>query len=424
MSFDHPSAPTNSAGQERDPIKGTRLDKANKIYDEWGRRGNPFEDQNPFQSWQRFTEDMLHYRTLDSLPQGTQDAIRIRRQRNLQESDIPWIVQDTMTLLTALDDIDDLTKTMKFGTRYILTPAAKAARRLRKGKNPFRDERLTGWDTECGLKVPPRQRKQAIPKFGGLNLLSVLGLAGVAALFPEWAFFALALQAAQTMDNFFGVGLQLGPALGWAAEVFFRGLSDAGGPLFTFENKWEQLKAARITAKANKSMAAAPSSHPDDAMTSLTGLYYSSDRQFLPHLVIAPDDYPSLSKIIQGEAELARQTFNLARLAASLPYNLGAEAVNQLLGDTMTGWSEAVGGAAAAAAPDPHPDNETEVLMHLAELGICPNDKCEAELLVDAMLLANPDQRVDQTTRDVVTERDLARKLKLSVADPVPPTTP
>jgi len=420
MSYLHPSAPTNSAGEERDPITGSRLTRANDYFDRYFNRENPKRDQSPFSSWKRFSEDVLHYQRFDSLPQEQQDAIRVRRRRNFQESDIPWIVTDATSLLTFLDDIDDLKKTGTFLNEFALTPAAKAAGKLLDGKSPFRDQRLTGWANDCDLKVPPRQRKQAIPGFGGLNLLAFLGLGALGLMFPGWRFFSLALQAAQTMDNFFGIGLQLGPILGYFMETFFRGAADTGGPILQFENKWEQLKASRIIQRGNRGLAAAPHADPDDALTSLTGLYDASGSDILPRLVIAPEDYPSFNDLSLDPASWGKESFDLARLAASLPYNLGAAAVNNLLGETLANWSEAVGGSLPGGAPDAKPDNETEVLMMLAELGICPAGQCEAELLVDAMLLAQPDQRYDEDTGILVTLRDLARRLGLSAQDPLP----
>lgn len=425
MSYLHPTADVNSAGQELDPLRGDRLRRAEDGAYEALRHTHGNDPDNPFASWQRFSEDVLHYRRFDDLPQEQQDHIRARRRLAYRNSDVPWILTDYTTLLTAYDDVDDLLKTKTLIKDYALTPAARAATRLARKRPGFKDEKLEGWDEACGVPAPPRERKLVVPGFGGLNFLSALGLGALGLLFPSWRLAALLLQALQTTDSLFGVGLQLGPILGYAMEKAFRGLKDIGGPLFDFENKYEQLKAARVMQNGNKALAAAPHAHPDDAFTSLTGFYYASDADIIPQLVIDQDDYPSVAQVFDnpwspvavGE-NLAKEGFDAFRLALSLPYNLGALAVNNLLGDALAGMSKMLGGPGADGMVEFTPDNEAAGLMRLAEAGICPASQCEGELAMDAYLLFNREGRRDPQDGNQLTKQDLARRLNLRVQDP------
>lgn len=415
MSYNYPTAQFNSAGEERDPIRGSRLDAANRTYDEYFAKPNPKADQSPFSSWQRFTEDVLHYRPIDSLPQEERDAIRIRRRRAYQESDVPWIITDFTSLMTAYDDVDDLLKTKTLLKDYALTPAARAARKLLKGRRLDADEKITGWREGCDVPAPPREKKLLVPGFGGLNLLAALGLGALGVLFPQWRLLSLLLQAAQTTDALFGVGLQLGPILGYLMETTFRRIRDVNGPIFDFDSKYEQLKAARVIRNSNRALAAANHAKGDDAFTSLTGLYYASDRDVLPRLVIDQEDYPSVSEVFEHPWQIGKEAFDAARLAASLPYNLGAAAVNGLLGDALAAWSAATGGPGAAGMPGFTPDNETRGLMQLTEDGICPSGQCEGEALQQAAVLFHITGRTDPTDGDAMKPRDAARRLEMHV---------
>jgi hypothetical protein len=419
MSYDHPTASVNSGLSNPDPLTGVRLDRAALNYDRWGRPNNTAPDYSPFTSWQRFTEDVLHYRPFDSLDQETQDAIRLRRQRNFQNSDVPWIVTDYTSLMTAYDDIDDLLKTKQLLTEYAIPAASKAARALKPGQKPFKDERLAGWREACEARVPPRERKIVFRGFGGWNALAGLGLAALGALFPGWRLAALLLQAAQTTDSLFGVGLQLGPILGYGAELFFRGLKDTNGPIFDFTNKYEQLKAARIIAAGPRALAAAPHAHPDDALTTLTGFHHASTSDLLPYLLIDQDDYPSVSDVLSNPWAVGKEAFDAGRLAASLPYNLGAALTNELLADALAGWSEALGGPGKSALPKINPNSQTEWLMKLAEKGICPSGQCEAELAQNALILSKIDGRHAPGDLSELPLPTVAEFLRMAVRDPL-----
>ena len=419
MSYRHPTADVNSAGENPDPITPARESRALAVLANAERPRQGIAEYFPLGSWKRLTEDVIHFTPFDNLPQEEQDAVRLRRRRNFKDSAVPWIVTDYTSLMTAYDDVDDLLKTKTLIKDYALTPTARAVARLAKGRNPFKSEPLEGWRAVCNAAAPPRQRKLAIPGYGGLNFLATLGLGALGVLFPGWRLAALALQALQTTDSLFGVGLQLGPILGFAMEAFFRGVEYVGGPIFDFDNKYEQLKAARVMRDGNKLLAAAPHAHPDDSFTALTGFYYASDADIVPQLVIDQDDYPSVTDVLTNPWSFGKEAFDAARLAASLPYNLGALAVNNLLGDALAGMSEMLGGSGLGGGePNTTIDNETAALMKLAEAGICPTNQCEAELVAGTYLMSTQPPSHELGSTDPWTIQDTAEALRYRVDRP------
>ncbi len=417
MSYDHPTADVNSAGLNPDPLTPEREERALARLDAYERERTGVNDYNPFSSWQRFTEDVLHFTPLDSQPQDVQDAIRARRRKNFKGSSVPWIVTDTTSLLTAFDDVDDLMKTKKLGQDYLLTPAARAARNLRKGDKPWKDSVLDAWREGCDVPAPPREKKLAIPSLAGLNFVAQVLTGAFCASLPLPRLACLLFQAAQTSDALFGIGMQLGPVLGFAMEAAFRGLEAVGGPIFHFDSKFEQLKAARILQKTPHHIAAAQYADPDDALTSLTGFYWATDHSTLPTIVIDQDDYPSVEAIFDDPAVIGKEAFDAARLAASLPYNLGAAAVNQLLGDGLTNIAAILGLPENPYRGQNKPDNATRALMKIAENGICPAGQCEGEAAMDALLLATQNGYRGVGGTELVTQRDLAKNLGLRVDD-------
>lgn len=418
MSYDHPSAPVNSAGENPDPLEGDRLKIANERVEEYERTKRSIWDYNPFGSWKRITEDIIHFTPLDSLPQADQDAIRARRAKNFKGSNVPWIVSDYTGLLTALDDVDDLNKTRRLVSDYALTPAAKAARNLTRGDKPWKDAVLDGWREGCAVPAPPREKKLLVPSFAGLNFLAQLLTGAICALLPMPRLACLAFQALQTTDALFGVGLQLGPILGFKMEAYFRAAEAIGGPIFHFDNKWEQLKAARILQKTPRMIAAAAYGDPDDALSTLTGFYWATDHALAPTLVITPEDYPSLEAIFEDPSTIGKEAFDAARLAASLPFNLGSLALNATVGDGLTNIAATLG-----LKPNPYAnrldqvDNETRAMMKLAEQGICPGGQCEGEAAMDALLLLTQEGYRGVGGSQLVTQRDLAKNLGLTVDD-------
>lgn len=419
MSYAHPTADVNSAGQNPDPLTGARREAATTRAEGMLRRRDNPDPIADMLSWKRISEDVIHYRRFESLPQNEQDAIRIRRQLAFKNSDIPWIVSDYTALATALDDVDDLGKTGTLAKDYVATPASQFAKTFLGDRGILKHSPQTGWKAVCDAKLPKRARKQQLKNFSNYNWLSTLGLGALAVLFPSWRIAALLLQAAQTADNFFGIGLQLGPLIGAVAEKAFRVAKDVGGPLFEFENKYEQIKAARITGKSRKLLAAAPEAHPDDTLTLLTGVWRASDGDYLPTLIIKPDDYPSMSDIITGASPAEKELFDFARLALSLPYNLGATLANSLLKAVLGNYSRAAGGPGDPALPKDIPDNEQRALLKLLENGICPAGQCSSELFTDAAYLASERDRYAPQTGLPPRLTDVARDLFLSTDNPV-----
>lgn len=418
MSYDHPSADVNSAGENPDPLEGERLSRALERVEAYEREKRSVWDYNPFGSWKRLTEDVIHFTPLDDLPQADQDAIRARRAKNFKGSSVPWIVSDYTGLLTALDDVDDLMKTKKLVSDYALTPAAKAARNLRKGDKPWLDSVMDGWREGCDVPAPPREKKLLVPSFAGLNFLAQLITGAFCAVLPLSRLACLLMQAAQTTDALFGIGLQLGPVLGFLMEAKLRAAEAIGGPIFHFDNKYEQLKAARILQKTPYHLAAAAYGAPDDALSSLTGFYWATEHAAAPIFVVDPEDYPSIADVFEDPSVAGKEALDFARLAASLPYNLGANALNATVGDGLTNMAAALGWPVNPYRGQNKPDNATRALMKIAEDGICPSGQCEGEAAMDALLLTTQSGYRGLGTGAPVTQQDLARDLGLRVDDP------
>jgi hypothetical protein len=418
MSYDHPSGDFNSAGENPDPMSAIRIERAEARIQEYERTKRSIWDYNPFGSWKRFTEDIIHFTPMDELPQEDQDAIRLRRRKNFEGSSVPWIVSDYTGLLTAIDDVDDLMKTKKLVSDYALTPAAKAARNLRKGDKPWLDSVLDGWREGCDVPAPPREKKLLIPSFAGLNFLAQLLTGAFCTLLPLPRLACLLMQAAQTTDALFGIGLQLGPVLGFLMEAKLRALEAIGGPIFHFDNKWEQLKAARILQKTPYHLAAAAYADSDDALSSLTGFYWATDHARAPIFVISPEDYPSIAEVFEDPSTFGKEALDFGRLAASLPYNMGAAALNVTVGEGLTNMATALSWEKNPYPGQNKPDNATRALMKIAENGICPGGQCEGETAMDALLLATQTGYRGLGTGAPVTQQDLARNLGLKVQDP------
>lgn len=357
--------------------------------------GSLFSD---FFQWQTIREDVLHFTPFDSLPREQQDAARRRRYLSFKNSHIPWIASDVTGLLTAIDDLDDLGKSIDFAKAIARNSIAFEKATARRLSGEPRDDAIEAWREACGAPPSPRARKHAFLAHGLGDVLGFLGLSALKALFPEWGLIALALQFAQTTDALFGYGIQLGPVVGLAAELVTRGLEGLGLPFGPETNKYHQINAARVTQKINRTLALAGTIHPDDVMTTVVSGFYASRGDVLPTLVINPTDYPSFTSALTHPWQWPQEGFNAARLAVSIPYNLGAIALNDYIGPMLQNWSGAVGGDPNAIIPPGALSNEQRALVKLTDQGICPGPMCQAELYQDAAVLTNPALRLARET--------------------------
>lgn len=372
-----------------------------------------------FFQWKRVREDLIHFTPIDSLPEIERDAIRRRRFLAFKNSRIPWQATDATALLTAIDDVDDMSKVPGFIRDYAVRPLSALGRRFTGKSTTPRDANLDAWRDACAAPAAPRERKRIVLGNGLLDLLGFLGLGALSALFPAWAFALRALQFLQVTDSLFGVGIQLGPAIGLAAELAARAGEAIGLPFGPEHNKYHQLLAAGITQSANKLAASDQTMHPEDRLTTLLALHRSSESDLLPHIVLGADDYPNLAETITHPWQAGEYAFNFARLAASIPYNLGADLVNATLGGMLGNWSTALDGAGPAAVPTAAPNNQLRAVMKLADQGVCPAGQCDAELYMQTRILTDPHRRIDVPTARSRTLIEKAKDLGMDISQVV-----
>lgn len=434
MSFLHPNAPTNSNGEIRDPFD---LDAWQDLHPKVIPRDTNVQITHLWQDffqWRRISEDVVHFTPFDDLPADDRNRIRARRLRAFKDSRIPWQITDLTSLLTAIDDVDDMGKSIKFLREYAVKPAIKLTKPPSTLELIKAEDELDDFKRACALAASGHARKRALLRANNWNWLAFLGEGLLGILFPSWRFIALGLQFLQTTDSLFGVGVQLGPLLGLLSETAFRGLEGLGLPFGPDHNKYNQILAARTTQRMGKLLAAHRQLHPEDRLTLLGAGLAASHPTILPPIVIPPEDYPDVGKAIRTPAEEAwriatgdsscfscvltepwQQLKNFAGLAASIPYNSVATVLNNFLGPTLANWSESVNGVPSDAQPTTTPDNLQRELLRLAELGICPGKQCNAEIYQDLQALATAGRRFNATDHGRTTIYQIAQALGLSL---------
>lgn len=390
MSFLVPVGPRRSDGSLVPPQtpeeKAAARDYLNRL-----RLVHGDDPHHDFFQWPKeLFEDVIHYRPIDSLPEEQQQAIRLRRQEAFENSYIPWIVTDAAALLMGLDDIDDTIKTGQLLNRYAIQPALKLADIAGLPGAWFKTPTLRNWRTQCRRKVPNRERKLRFINEAVPERLDVPTKTGFGRLFPKWGFWSLAIQALQVTDGIFGVGLQLGPIIGRAMEVFFRTAAALGLPFSPSDNKYHQILRGRTNAQAPRLLAAQEALHPEDLFSVLHGLRIASSPDVIPPQIIHPNDYPDVFNMF---TEPWQEIRNFAGLAASIPYNIVGGIVNNLIAPPLVSWSNNIEGTPLDLYPDPQLDNFPRWVMERLAKGLCPANQCDAELMQALAFLAQARRR-------------------------------
>jgi hypothetical protein len=419
MSFEHPTAPVNTCRRNPDPFDLLSWEERNKTLAPKDKPITVTELWKTFFQWKTLKEDVIHFTPFDRLPKEQQDAIRARRLRAFKDSHVPWIITDFTTLAQALDDIDDMGKTAQFAKEYALHPT-----RIPRGREDVTraldpDGELLTMRQLCSGKAIPRERKIAFA-----NVLKATGLASmlppaIAALFPRWRFFALLLQALQTMDGFFGVGIQLGPIIGLAEETIYRGLDKLGAAFSPGDNKYNQILAAQITRRSAYLTAAHRALHPEDKLSMLSAQYAASTRDFMPYVVIAPEDYPNTFEMFHHPWDQLR---NFGNLFASLPYNLEATIVNAAVRPMFNNWSTAVNGEPPPEDTRHVPNSLERRIMATLEGGFCPGTHCNASIYQHFGIENQIAQRLDPISAQLIDAFHFFRSL-LWHTPAAPPTS-
>ena len=419
MSYLHPSAPVNSNGFDPDPLTPARLNTAREANAAADRAKHILGPLSDFLSFDRIGEDILHLTPFDDLPQADQDRIRERRRRAMQESHIPWVVNDAVNILSFLDDVDDLVKSPKIARDYLIRPGADAVKKLwpgRTGPADALDDARAGCKARARL---PREHKLAVQNGKALELLAAFGLQALKSVFPAVRVALTVSQILQATDSLFGVGLQLGPLLGALMESVARGLGSLGLPFGPEHNKAAQLRAARLLQRSRRGLGAISQMHPEDQLQALLALDAATRHDVIPPIVLAPEDFPSLDAILDDPSTIPREAYDLARSIAALPYNMAAYAMNDLVNPAFERIAEALGIDPSSLRNlfNRAPDNTRDALQRLAEKGILPCSLCDAAVWQALPALEGVQERHHPTTGRPLTAREQAKLLGLTVLE-------
>ena len=419
MSYYHPSAPVNSSGFNPDPMTPARLNAARERNDARDRDTSPLTPLRDLTSWRFWGTDVITFLPFDLQSPESRDDKRERRMRQMRDSHIPWVVQDATSILTFLDDVDDIMKSPRIAKDYLIKPAGRALDKLLPGGNRATDA-LDDWKAPCRAKARlPRDQKLWIQNGKGLEFLAALGLQALKSVFPAIRIALTVSQLLQATDTLFGMGVKLGPILGAIMEFGFRGAAYFGLPFGPEHNKYEQLKAARILQNMNRGLGAFSQLHPDDQLTVLHAIDAATRPEVLTPIVLKPDDYPQIEEIIEDLGNAPKEIYDLVSNLGILPYNLAAYALNDLINPAFERIAQALGidpgllRDAFSAAPD----NTRDAMMRLAEKGILPCALCAANVWQTLPALERAQARYEAGTGRPLNTRQQALQLGYTLSD-------
>lgn len=244
-------------------------------------------------------------------------ALRLQRKKLFQDSAIPWIMNDLGSILGFYDDIQDIVSFATWNKRLVFPSAAKRQWDAEKGEWDYdRDKRrmpigecMRGLKAEgrsgaaalalCMCPLGLKRRKRAMARVGAWDLALLGPLATMMLrMFPGTAPFMWALLAGQVSASLFGYGIKLGPMIGAAMELFFRGAGAVGLPFDRSHNKWYQLKTARAMQWIEKGYGTLDKVSAEDRLTVISGTYLMTrDADHLPEFVVKPKDYPTFDDL-------------------------------------------------------------------------------------------------------------------------------
>lgn len=325
-------------------------------------------------------------------------AARERRRQAMMNSNVPWIVSDIGSILSFYDDAQDIVSFAKWNRRLFSGNALREcmSRKVGAGMNPAH----AAYACACpfgsgGKRRMAEQLSRSRKGFGGL-----LG-AALLRLFPLVSRLAYPLLLFQVTSTVLGWGVSLGPIIGAASELFFRGLHEIGLPFGPEHNKYHQLQRARLMHNLPRGWGAMPYVERGDRLTGLmaTQFAFAELGQF-PEIVIQPQDYPDLSDVFRDPFGVFRATANVA---ASLLPNALAYVANELVPDLLGGISKMLGGSGERAQESPDP--LTRAMLGLAERNICTSQGVCVETVREAVDLESWVKTLGPLT--VVEKQDL-----------------
>jgi len=314
-----------------------------------------------------------------------------RRKRLFENSHVPWIVSDLGTLLQAYDDVQDVFAFARWNKRLLLNSELKkcVGRCVRKGGRSALDCFM-----RCSCPYGPAGKRMLKDGARGWDVASpamegwadrVLGLKGP----MMWA-----LLAGQVSYSLFGVGIRLGPVMGAAMELFFRGLDAVGLPFGPEHNKYHQLKRARVLQQADRifgSMGELPPGERMRALVALRDAYSGARRQ--TETIWTPDMTKPLSEGIGNALDAIGRgdvgyflsadgfiddAFNVGKTAFEMGASLPGNLASYLGGDIMGEIADEFG--ATAKGEDRLPEGDLSALQRgmarLQHARQCPGGHC------------------------------------------------
>ena len=300
--------------------------------------------------WKLIREDTIVW---GSPTQAEKDRKYELRKQIFQDSAVPWILSDLTAVLGFYDDLQDIVSFAVWNKRIFL-PGAEALERGqdawdvgRRVKNlPGRFRRCMQGQvasgrsgvaalTRCMCPLPRGEGKRHMKRMGPWDLFLLGPLATLLLrFFPPFAPVMWALLAGQVAGSLLGYGIKLGPIMGAAMELFYRGLAAVGLPFGREHNKWYQLKIARTLQNAEKGWGSARYADWEDRYLVMKGTQLAlRDAEYIPAIVIPPQEYPTFDKMIDDPFGVFGMA---AKLVGSLVPNLLAYTANDLIGPMIS----------------------------------------------------------------------------------------
>lgn len=288
-----------------------------------------------------------------------------RRRQIMEDSAIPWIVNDIGGLLQFFEDAQDIIAFTRWNGR-ILNPK-RIARCMRRQTQQGRSGKAALLRCLCISPKASRKRNMV----GAMDRrMSAGGLAAAAALklFPGSAPIMWLLLAGQVSYMATGYGLRLGPIVGTALELLARGFAELGLPFTPEHNKYQQLKRYRLLKRADKGVGALKYVGWEDRVSAIVALRLALRDIATPdERVIFPGQYPQLRDVLRDPFE----TFSsIANLSASLLPNTMAYLVNDFFDPIIEDLSRIIGGN--GEEPAKSLTGEDKAALRLADRSTCP----------------------------------------------------
>lgn len=290
---------------------------------------------------------------------------RRRRQLLMEQSAVPWILNDVGSLLGFYDDVQDVVSFTRWNKK-LFSPKGMAKCMKRQSLRGTKGA-AAAWACFCmaGARAGKRRYSGAAKAFQWrLGVPLAIGLR----FFPAAAPIMWALLAGQVLYSFTGIGLRLGAIVGASMEITFRSLEELGFPFGRDHNKFNQLRRARVLRRAFKGIGASQVLGPEDRLTALMGLRLGLDWiQPAPSIVLGPEDFPKADELFSDPFGTIKL---FASAAASLLPNAAAYLINDILDPITSDLSKITGGTGGEVRGTPGP--EARAAMAMIEKRKCP----------------------------------------------------